>query len=155
MNLHEILKQIEKMNRELHSKYNLSRPTDYEYSGVLKQDGTALTTDEFFTKYGRKAQDKMEYLNKLVSPEYQREKVERFKEALKDTAIAMGDTDTANLLDVVKQEEFEEMYYKNKFNNIIIMYEETKEGRAKSKLGGNINAEIIGVEQLGDEDLPF
>lgn len=155
MNLQEILKQIEKMNRELHSKYNLSRPTDYEYSGVLKHDGTALTTDEFFTKYGRKSQDKMEYLNKLVSPDYQAEKVERFRQALLDTANATGDTEMAQLLNLVKQEEFEEMYYNNKFDKIIITYEETKEGRAKSKLGGNINTEIIGVEQLGDEDLPF
>lgn len=155
MNLHEILKQIEKMNRELHSKYNLSRPTDYEYSGVLKQDGTAITTDEFFTKYGRKAQDKMEYLNKLISPDYQAEKVERFKQALLDTANATGDTEMAQLLNLVKQDEFIEMYYNNKFDKIIITYEETKEGRATSKLGENINAEIIGVEQIGDEDLPY
>lgn len=154
MNLQEILKQVEKMNRELHSKYNLSRPTDYEYSGVLKQDGTAITTDEFFTKYGRKAQDKMEYLNKLISPDYQAEKVERFRQALLDTANATGDREMAELLNIVKQEEFIEMYYNNKFDKIIITYEETKEGRATSKLGGNINAEIIGVEQIGDEDLP-
>lgn len=155
MNLQEILKQVEKMNKELHRKYNLSRPTDYEYSGVLKQDGTAITTDEFFTKYGRKAQDKIEYLNKLISPNYQAEKVERFKQALLDTANATGDTEMAQLLNIVKQEEFIEMYYNNKFDKIIITYEETKEGRATSKLGGNINAEIIGVEQIGDEDLPY
>lgn len=155
MNLQEILKQIEKMNRELHKKYNLSRPTDYEYSGVLKQDGTAITTDEFFNKYGRKAQDKMEYLNKLISPEYQTEKVERFRQALLDTANATGDTEMAELLNIVKQDQFEEMYYNNKFDKIIIKYEETKEGRATSRFGGNINAEIIGVEQVGDEELPF
>lgn len=155
MNLQEILKQVEKMNRELHKKYNLSRPTDYEYSGVLKQDGTAITTDEFFNKYGRKAQDKMEYLNKLISPEYQTEKVERFRQALLDTANATGDTEMAELLNIVKQDQFEEMYYNNKFDKIIIKYEETKEGRATSKLGGNINAEIIGVEQVGDEELPY
>lgn len=155
MNLQEILKQIEKMNRELHRKYNLSRPTDYEYSGVLKQDGTALTTDEFFNKYGRKAQDKMEYLNKLISPEYQAEKVERFRQALLDTALATGDEEMAKLLNVVKQDQFEEMYYNNKFNNIIIRYEETKEGRATSKLGDNINSQVIGVEQVGDEELPY
>ena len=155
MNLQEILKQVEKINRELHKKYNLSRPTDYEYSGVLKQDGTAITTDEFFTKYGRKAQDKMEYLNKLISPDYQAEKVERFRQALLDTANATGDREMAELLNIVKQDEFIEMYYNNKFDKIIITYEETKEGRATSKLGGNINAEIIGVEQLGDEELPY
>lgn len=155
MNLQEILKQVEKMNMELHSKYNLSRPTDYEYSGVLKQDGTAITTDEFFTKYGRKAQDKMEYLTKLISPEYQTEKAERFRQALLDTAIATNNKDMVELLNTVKQYEFIEMYYKNKFDKIIITYEETKEGRATSKLGGNINAEIIGVEQVGDEELPY
>lgn len=155
MNLQEILKQIEKMNRDLHSKYKLSRPTDYEYSGVLKQDGTAITTDEFFTKYGRKAQDKMEYLTKLISPEYQTEKAERFRQALLDTAIATNNKDMVELLNTVKQDEFIEMYYKNKFDKIIITYEETKEGRATSKLGGNINAEIIGVEQVGDEELPY
>ena len=154
MNLQEILKQVEKMNRELHSKYNLSRPTDYEYSGVLKQDGTAITTDEFFTKYGRKAQDKMEYLNRLISPDYQTEKAERFRQALLDTAIATGDREMEELLNIVKQEEFIEMYYNNKFNKIIITYEETKEGRATSRFGRNLNSEIIGVEQLGDEDLP-
>ena len=155
MNLQEILKQVEKMNRELHRKYNLSRPTDYEYSGVLKQDGTAITTDEFFNKYGRKAQDKMEYLNRLISPDYQSEKTERFRQALLDTANATGDTEMAELLNVVKQDTFIEMYYSNKFDKIIITYEETKEGRATSKLGGNINAEVIGVEQLGDEELPY
>lgn len=155
MNLQEILKQIEKMNRDLHSKYKLSRPTDYEYSGVLKQDGTALTTDEFFTKYGRKAQDKMEYLTKLISPEYQTEKAERFRQALLDTATATNNKEMVELLNTVKQDEFIEMYYKNKFDKIIITYEETKEGRATSKLGGNINAEIIGVEQVGDEELPY
>ena len=154
MNLQEILKQVEKMNREIHSKYNLSRPTDYEYSGVLKQDGTAITTDEFFTKYGRKAQDKMEYLNRLISPDYQTEKAERFRQALLDTAIATGDREMEELLNIVKQEEFIEMYYNNKFNKIIITYEETKEGRATSRFGRNLNSEIIGVEQLGDEDLP-
>ena len=154
MNLQEILKQVEKMNRELHRKYNLSRPTDYEYSGVLKQDGTAITTDEFFTKYGRKAQDKMEYLNRLISPDYQTEKAERFRQALLDTAIATGDREMEELLNIVKQEEFIEMYYNNKFNKMIITYEETKEGRATSRFGRNLNSEIIGVEQLGDEDLP-
>lgn len=154
MNLQEILKQVEKMNRELHKKYNLSRPTDYEYSGVLKQDGTAITTDEFFTKYGRKAQDKMEYLNKLISPDYQTEKAERFRQALLDTAKATGDREMEELLNIVKQEEFIEMYYNNKFDKIIITYEETKEGRATSRFGINLNSEIIGVEQLGDEDLP-
>ena len=154
MNLQEILKQVEKMNRELHKKYNLSRPTDYEYSGVLKQDGTAITTDEFFTKYGRKAQDKMEYLNRLISPDYQTEKAERFRQALLDTAIATGDREMAELLDIVKQDEFIEMYYNNKFDKIIITYEETKEGRATSRFGRNLNSEIIGVEQLGDEELP-
>lgn len=155
MNLQEILKQVEKMNRELHKKYNLSRPTDYEYSGVLKQDGTAITTDEFFNKYGRKAQDKMEYLNRLISPDYQAEKAERFKQALLDTANATGDTEMAELLNIVKQDEFIEMYYSNKFDKIIITYEETKEGRATSKLGRNINAQVIGVEQIGDEELPY
>lgn len=154
MNLQEILKQVEKMNRELHRKYNLSRPTDYEYSGVLKQDGTAITTDEFFTKYGRKAQDKMEYLNRLISPDYQTEKAERFRQALLDTAIATDDREMEELLNIVKQEEFIEMYYNNKFNKMIITYEETKEGRATSRFGRNLNSEIIGVEQLGDEDLP-
>ena len=155
MNLQEILKQVEKMNRELHRKYNLSRPTDYEYSGVLNQDGFAISTDEFFTKYGRKAQDKMEYLTKLISPEYQTEKGERFRQALLDTAIATNNKEMVELLNTVKQDEFIEMYYKNKFDKIIITYEETKEGRATSKLGGNINAEIIGVEQVGDEELPY
>lgn len=155
MNLQEILKQVEKMNRELHSKYNLSRPTDYEYSGVLKQDGTAITTDEFFTKYGQKAQDKMEYLNRLISPDYQTEKAERFRQALLDTANATGDREMAELLNIVKQDEFIEMYYNNKFDKIIITYEETKEGRATSRFGGNINSELIGVEQLGDEELPY
>ena len=156
MTVDELLKKVEKMNKEIRAKNpNLARETIFEQSGIFNEDGSVISEDEFFGRYkGKKLQKKVNYLSNIIDPGYRERVYTNYLDALKETARAIGDKALEEELSNITYEKFEDNYYSGKYETLVLRYEEIKSMREINKLPG-IDKEIVDISELGLDSLPF
>lgn len=156
MTVDELLKKIEKMNKEIRAKNpNLARATIFEDSGIFNEDGSVISVDEFFDRYkGKKLQNKVNYLSNITEADYREKVYTNYLDALKETAKVIGDKTLEEELSNITYEKFEDNYYSGKYESLVLKYEEIKSMREINKLPG-IDKEIVDISELGLDSLPF
>ena len=156
MTVEELLKKLEKMNKEIRAKNpNLARATIFEESGIFNEDGSVISIDEFFDRYkGKKLQNKVNYLSNITDTDYREKVYTNYLDALKETAKAIGDKALEEELSNITYEKFEDNYYSGRYESLVLNYEEIKSMREINKLPG-IDKEIVDISELGLDSLPF
>lgn len=160
MTLAELLKTIEDLNRNIREKNpSLRRRTIYEESGVLGASGTAMPIDIFMQRYrGKKLDDKVDYLLRIIDPAYREAVTKNFIQALVDTAKTMGKDDLfIHDLETQSFEEFEDAYYAGEYDEIIFHYEETQDNRVSQAIeeANKGKTTTIDISSLGGDEIPY
>lgn len=160
MTLAELLKTIEDLNRNIRENNpDLRRHTIYEESGVLGASGSAMSVDEFMKRYrGRKLDNKVDYLLRIVDPSYREAVTKNYISALVETAKTMGaDEQVINDLENQSFEEFERNYYAGEYDSIILNYEDIADSRVTEAIekANKGNTTTIDIRKLGGDELPY
>lgn len=132
----DLLNKVNAKAIETEERYHPVAHTVYERSGVIR-NGHPIPVTEFRIRYGKFLDRKVNYLERILKPEYIQESLSRYKTLLSNTLESVGTNKALSRLKSIMDlpdDEFLENYYAGVYDDIIDEYEADRYADSISKL---------------------